>query len=178
MASTKTAMELVVETLRKLENTPRELEMREAMRTRPDDFTLRGIYADLLDDRGDPRAAGFRAIGMIRSSPCAYTVDKDDITKVVSWEVAGPGEPEKAGVWFASAPTEYPISQVFDLPMDWLLLLELTDPESTVEVPNGITQETRWTLDYPSTLFAEDHAALTFFKLPTERQEQLLRGER
>lgn len=35
----------------------------------PDDFGCRLVYADWLDDRGDPRAAGYRALAAIRSWP-------------------------------------------------------------------------------------------------------------
>lgn len=165
-------LDLVLAELKQLENTPSEMEMRNAMVAEPGNFLLRAVYADLLDERGDPRAAGYRAIGMCQLSPAEYTVDPDDITKVTSWG------PSKTGTWFTSAPTDYPIHQAFDLPHDWFEALGLVDPESVTSVPNGIIQETRWTPEYPTTLDAEDHAALAFLKLPAERQEQLRRGVR
>ena len=38
----------------------------------PDDHTARLVLADLLDERGDPRAAGYRAMGRLRMYPSVH----------------------------------------------------------------------------------------------------------
>jgi uncharacterized protein (TIGR02996 family) len=37
-----------------------------------DDHTTRLVFADWLEEREDPRAEGYRALGLFRSCPCNY----------------------------------------------------------------------------------------------------------
>lgn len=41
-----------------------------ALDARPDDHITRLVFADWLDERDDPRAAGYRALGARRRRPC------------------------------------------------------------------------------------------------------------
>lgn len=41
-----------------------------ALDSNPDDATTRLVFADWLDERGDPRASGYRALGRYGRSPC------------------------------------------------------------------------------------------------------------
>lgn len=120
----------------------------------PDDHTTRLVFADWLEERGDPRAAGYRALAR-----CGF---------VLSDRYPGP-------------PVRYiPLhtSRVFridhcgtgsdyTLPADWFDAL----PGATANDPNGI-------VPFKDRRAAEDAAALAFVTLPPARRDQLLAGER
>src|SRR3954452_8555626 len=46
-----------------------------ALDTHPDDWQTRLVFADWLQERGDPRADGYRALGLLRRCPHHYTGD-------------------------------------------------------------------------------------------------------
>ena len=48
---------------------PEESAFQAALDLSPDDFTTRLVFADWLEERGDPRADGYRALGVLRRRP-------------------------------------------------------------------------------------------------------------
>jgi uncharacterized protein (TIGR02996 family) len=117
-----------------------------ALDANPDDHQTRLVFADWLQERGDPRAEGYRALGRLRHE-CFET-------------------------WFnASA---YPDLVPYDrsnLPEDWFCLLEGYD----VRTARCRESAGNWR-DFATRRAAEDAAALAFARLPPERRAELLAG--
>lgn len=111
----------------------------------PDNHLLRAIYADWLGDRGDPRAEGYRALAVNRRYP------EDNDGPCPFWAIASNTPPDASRA----------------LPDDWYNALEFPG-KSVICCPawSRNTAATRQEL--------EDAAALSFGKLPPERQRELL----
>lgn len=125
-----------------------EEDFRAALNERPDDFQLRLMYADWLEEQGDVRASGYRAMGILGLRPYNAFV----------WF----NETEQENTWTNSRYAVYS-----DLPDDWFNCLAGGEFRSTplqmrYEIGKGLVT-------------ADDAAALAFAKLPPERQAELLK---
>lgn len=135
-----------------------EDEFHALLTTHPDDHSTRLILADWLDDRGDPRGPGYRALAMHRRVPVrSGTPVKFTYPGYCTFEAADLvlGDEALVDAGFAA------------LPDDWLALtkksLGRTDP----------LKDTMWACaETPRA--AEDAAARAFAELPAARQSELL----
>lgn len=55
-----------------------EEDFQAALDAEPDNHHLRMIFGDWLEERGDPRGAGYRALGLLRRVPCGPSADNGD----------------------------------------------------------------------------------------------------
>ncbi len=116
-----------------------------ALDTNPDDWQTRLVFADWLDERGDPRAVGYRALGALQRVPHWYSSTRE-------WG-------------FDSEDTSTP-HDGDELPQDWFDRMPLPDPR-------GSTWGTTVRVS-PSRRAIEDSAALGFVNLPDSRRAELL----
>lgn len=113
----------------------------------PDDATARMVFADWLQERDDPRAEGYRALGALRKRPCESDVSKN-------W------------CWFRGY-ADHPMR----LHEDWFDVMKVRGkagefaPAWTAR-PGGKDPASRREL--------EDAAALAFARLPESRRDELL----
>lgn len=115
-----------------------------ALDANPSDWQTRLVFADWLQDRGDMRAEGYRALGVRRLRP---TVAREPVPELNAWWAYGP-----------YAGTEC------CLPDDWW---RLVTGSTRATASDGL-------LYYDTRRAAEDAAALAFAKLPPERRAELL----
>ena len=120
----------------------------------PADHRTRLLLADWLAERGDPRAEGYRALGVNRLFGC------DSVTHEggVEWL------PHQEATWFRRDGAGDDGHD--DLPPDWFAALG--------NRARWLFWTKPWTNPYPNRRAAEDAAALAFAKLPPERRAQLL----
>ena len=118
----------------------------------PDDHVTRLILADWLQERGDPRAEGYRALGVRRLFPCLQEWP-EDVKVPVSFCFASP-----RGCLVKNSRTDDIRKHI--LPQDWFNQID----------GHGLY----WTADYASRREAEDAAALAFATLPAARRAELL----
>lgn len=111
----------------------------------PDDHTCRLVFADWLEERGDPRAEGYRALGVWKRRPFL-------------------GGSAWCWWWKLSGSHFHPDSFHNALPADWFAALE-GDKDSFFPVAGRRMAAPR---------YLEDAAALAFAKLPPERRAELL----
>jgi uncharacterized protein (TIGR02996 family) len=121
----------------------------------PDDHATRLIFADWLEERGDPRAEGYRALGRNRFRPVVPVFDQ-------FWSLPG---------WQTAAQPLLRMNTIVvdfgTLPDDWLRAVpKLTDQEAG---PQWRTRKSRRE--------AEDAAALAFASLPAKRRAKLLAAQ-
>jgi uncharacterized protein (TIGR02996 family) len=115
----------------------------------PDNHFAREVFADWLEDRGDPRAAGYRAMGV---NQCAPDMNYKYRFVFRTWSEPWPGRRYDSSV----------------MPYDWY---KLADPEADREDgreggPFFLTTRGE----------AENCLALAFSRLPPDRQAALLAG--
>jgi uncharacterized protein (TIGR02996 family) len=110
----------------------------------PDDHLTRLVLADFLDERGDPRGSGYRALGVLPSRPEKYEDNQ--------WGY------DLAGYFHDSGD---------DLPKDWFLSMK--EPPRY-----RLTHWSSLIRTGPSRRVIEDAAALAFSRLPADRQHELL----
>ena len=116
----------------------------------PDNHTARLIFADWLDEQGDPRGPGYRALGANRR----YACDEEFIPCPYM---------SNRGKWCWSLPT------------DWFDLVELAGKGNWFGDEKGSQFAPCWELRIDATRReVEDAAALAFAKLPEARQAELL----
>ena len=126
----------------------------------PDDFFTRGVFAEWLSDRDDPRAEGYMALSSCRRVP---SLRGAQASSYWAWV-------KKSNCWGHEGPFGEGPMKAFALPDDWIALTA-TSPEL------GHTNSIRGWRSWPTRRECENAAAVAFAELPTERQAQLLRGE-
>jgi uncharacterized protein (TIGR02996 family) len=112
----------------------------------PRDWQTRLVFADWLDERGDPRADGYRALGGRRMLP-DHGRNTDHGSEL--W-------------WWTSIE-----NQIGTVPSDWFALIEGLEPADQNFKPRATGNNTNTRRE------AEDAAALAFSKLPAQRQTEL-----
>jgi uncharacterized protein (TIGR02996 family) len=115
----------------------------------PADWQTRLVFADWLQERGDERADGYRALGRLERTAAEYYGPNRRPSK---WE------PQKRTHWATT--TEFPESWR-SLPDDWLAAV-------------GTGPSGRFSRKFRNRREAEDAAALAFAKLPAGRRTELL----
>jgi uncharacterized protein (TIGR02996 family) len=129
----------------------------------PDDHDTRKIFGDFLEERGDPRGPGYRALGALRLCPGherndapwgeAYPENDDEHGGCWSWwHLAKPDDLGAANIpWF-----------------DWYDLISDRHHYEYGDEPRCGSK------DFWTRRQAEDDIARAFSKLPAERQRELL----
>ena len=115
----------------------------------PEDHNTRLVFADWLQERGDPRAEGYRALGQLRVSPCHFgsgIFDADARTKMSASDLY------RDKWWWCAAPDEK--FRPHFLPDGWF---------PAARVPLFTTRRE-----------AEDAAAVAFGKRSPKRRAELL----
>ena len=129
-----------------------EDDFQRALDADPADYQTRLVFADWLDERNDPRAAGYRALGVLRRSPHHVPHPRTRLP----WLFVDPGIR-------LDIPGNY--SESTALPDDWYAALP--------RFPNS----KRYAEEHKTRRAAEDAAALAFARLPAARRAELLAGE-
>ena len=138
----------------------------------PDDHTARQVFADWLDEQRDPRAAGYRALGLLGKRP--FQIEQlrfhpDDPTGVRSERVPGFAYHNGRG----TATIDHVHRQVgpeHALPQDWLDRISGADNRYW----GGRERGDDGTYYLTTRREAEDEAATAFAELSPERQAELL----
>lgn len=117
----------------------------------PDDWQTRLVFADWLDDRGDPRAEAYRALGRMRVAPYAVWSGAELRWTYGDYTCAHGDTSELPRAWFA-------------------LCFEAVPDESREEFPGGA-----W-FWMPTRRGAEAVVVTAFARLPEERRAELLAG--
>jgi uncharacterized protein (TIGR02996 family) len=119
-----------------------------ALDANPNDWQTRAVLSDFLEDRGDPRAAGYRALAARQWRP--YLPPNNVRWTIANYRVAGQDD-------------------VSDLPDDWFALVwEAVPKRDRTRSSKGL-----W-VAVESRREAEDVAARAFAALPPDRQRELL----
>lgn len=124
----------------------------------PKDWQTRLVFADWLQERGDPRAEGYRALGTLRLRPSPATHGPSIVLRGVDmqgrkiWTYCNPNNDESNREKSAT------------LPEGWYSACE-----------KNVISDTFW-LRFPSRREAEDVAAIGFAKLSEKRRAALLAG--
>jgi uncharacterized protein (TIGR02996 family) len=132
-----------------------EDDFRRALVDNPSDWQLRLVFADWLQDRGDPRSEGYRALGTLRWTP---------------WERT-PWGPTSSPTWWdfdreaALCPSRTIPMKVGqgELPGDWFELIR-----------DWFRMNDSWVKEFANWAHAEDAAARAFARLPVRRRRSLL----
>ena len=119
----------------------------------PNDWQTRLGFADFLDERDDPRAAGYRALGANRVSP-----------------VRGEG----GNGWWVGDGSNYTLDKANRRRGGWHYRGSLVDGDWFALIAAGELNLKVWR-KFDSRRAAEDAAALAFAKLPADRRAELLR---
>lgn len=130
-----------------------EDDFHKALDAQPDDWHARLVLADFLEDRGDPRAAGYRALGarqMLASHANNYNRDTPPQGSRELW-------------WWTTL-----TGRRNTVPADWYALIEGLEPCDDTFKPRAVSFNCNTRRD------AEDAAAKAFGKLPAGRQAELL----
>jgi uncharacterized protein (TIGR02996 family) len=125
-----------------------------ALDANPNDHQTRLVFADWLQDRDDPRADGYRALGVVRV--CPYAEGTGGL-----WRGYGRTDITNNPV---AAPGGYAAGAL--LPPDWFALVRDGN-----KYPNW---KPDWWAYWHTRREAEDAAALAFTELPAPRRAQLL----
>lgn len=127
-----------------------EDDFQNTLTVQPLDWQTRLVFADWLEEQGDPRADGYRAMGLRRFSPTYF-----DGAGWWVWLNAR---------WAAGYPTRREELRLSILPDDWYDLL----PQTHYAPPNHCAEERKVLRE------SLDDAALAFAKLPLARRVELL----
>jgi len=127
-----------------------ENDLQAGLDLRPDDHHLRRVLGDYLEEQGDERATGYRALGVNRKQPQPYDDENNgtDAQSVDHWSW-----------WDDLGGID---TSTHDLFRDWFRLLKRGTGESYYR-------------NYATRRQAEDDAARAFLTLPVERQAELLK---
>lgn len=126
-----------------------EDDFQNALTATPDDWQTRLVFADWLQDRGDPRADGYRALGVLKLRPHAVGTRN-------WWTAKGDGQP-----------------YYNHLPPDWFQLLAGYKHRSQ----GRWRWPEAWVADRDNRAEIEDAAARAFSGLPPARRAKLLAGK-
>ena len=118
-----------------------------ALDANPDDWQTRLVFADWLEERGDPRAEGYRALGVLRRAPTKGDPSYPHRFDSLGWS------------WW-SADASLGLPKRHHLPTDW-----------RDELPTNPVLRGAWG---PTRRAAEDAAALAFTRLPPQRRAEIL----
>lgn len=134
-----------------------EEQFQQMLDANPDDHQTRGVLADFLEDKGDPRAAGYRAMHRLQVRPYR-TIHRNDAG--APWLIGSDKNPDLEH-------NHLPYPNV-GFPHDWLQLVNNTHPiYGQHRYP-----EVYWSY-HKNRREAENEAALAFSKLPPERQQEI-----
>jgi len=114
----------------------------------PDDATTRLVFADWLDERGDPRASGYRALGHLGKRP----------NKSPNRPGLNPNLPEGCWEWWLERPRMTPVYR--ELPAGWFEAIRCTFIYQTQDpVTRAVIDVSK---DFLTRREAEDAAALAY----------------
>lgn len=123
----------------------------------PNDWQTRLVFADWLQDRGDPRAEGYRTLGLLRFRPLRIE-DGDE----AAWT---------AGASDNTSHRNHPIHGRAMVDRDWYDLVAPPTPRV-----HG-WQSANWWAYFHTRRECEDALALAFARLPPDRRAELLASE-
>jgi uncharacterized protein (TIGR02996 family) len=126
-----------------------EADFQAALTEDPNDWQTRLVFADWLDERGDERADGYRAMGMLRLRPHAMGTRN-------WWTAEGDGNP-----------------YYNHLPRDWFAAVAGYEHQ-----PDQWRWPTEWDHARDNRAEIEDAAARAFQALPAQRRALYLAGSR
>lgn len=130
-----------------------EDDFQSSLDTNPADYQTRLVFADWLDERDDPRASGYRAMGM-RQWRAYHSYDK--MFSVSTYNIAH----------FDA----HGLPDVSALPHDWFDYIEaMVDQKLVQRLSSGMAY-----IILPNRRQVEDLVATAFSYLPAYRREQLL----
>jgi len=129
-----------------------EADFQNALDAQPDYWQLRLVFADWLDEQGDPRAAGYRALGTLRL--CPYFERSDPLCWWTTLEISCV---PKRGVYGSGC----------TLPKDWYTAIKGLGTDDKFKPCNSAIKTC-------SRREAEDAAARAFACLSAKRQTELL----
>lgn len=129
-----------------------EDDFQRALDENPDDWQTRLVFADWLQERDDPRAEGYRALGALNKFARRQPITSS------AFGFTHPGNDRVAELRMESA----------TLPSDWW---------SAAWEATPTYERNLWWFNRHSRCGAEDAAALAFAKLPASRRAELLTGE-
>jgi uncharacterized protein (TIGR02996 family) len=137
-----------------------EDDFQKALDAQPGDWQTRLVFADWLQERGDPRAEGYRALGQLRTWPyCWY--DPSDPASVGRWLFHN-GQGNEGG---------RPIPRCHVLPQDWLNATAGRKPGDTL----ALLMEYDIKVEVPAPrAVLEDAVALGFARLSARRRAEIL----
>jgi uncharacterized protein (TIGR02996 family) len=124
-----------------------EEDFQAALDATPEDWQTRLVFADWLEERGDPRAQAFRALGQLRRNPGRFAGSE--------------ARPYDLWCWLSQGRTGFASEEV--LPDDWYALLPRTDHSAWWTAAERRTRRE-----------AEEDAVAAFTRLPAERRAELL----
>ena len=130
-----------------------EYDFQSALDARPTDWQTRLVFADWLEERGDPRAEGYRVLGRLRRYPYRAATDASQ----PCWAL---------GDFTVAEPSTGPDES--ELPKDWFD--RIFDPKNKDHEEGDVG---RYCLFF-TRREAEDVAARAFTKLPPARRTELL----
>jgi uncharacterized protein (TIGR02996 family) len=143
--------------------TPEEAAFQTALDLNPDDHITRLVFADYLDEQGDERADGMRALGLLRIRPG-------------EWYSGNATSRKKRYVWHdGHAQSETDLIEDGILPLDWVLVMVPYQMGYTAPMVLDYNIDSKVPFDTPMPRRRyEDHAARAFSKLAPSRQAELL----
>lgn len=129
-----------------------------ALDANPNDHHTRMVFADWLQDRNDPRAEGYRALGQLRKTAFRYR-DNDGGTPRDTWLWGHDGRLSKEDTHRANYLTP-----------DWLAKIP-------VDITNNTPLDEHWR-EHATRREADDKAATAFGQLPEERKAKILQPKK
>jgi uncharacterized protein (TIGR02996 family) len=149
-----------------------EEDFQAALDADPDDWQTRLVFADWLQDRGDERAEGYRALGVLRRVPTSKFFQPHSSNPWYLWYSAAHVDNLDRN---RTGPQRDLIESllVAALPADWCAKIRALAP---AEERRRWNHRGGWFGYGVTRREAEDAAALAFARLPPERRAELLAG--
>jgi uncharacterized protein (TIGR02996 family) len=156
-----------------------ESEFQAALDAHPDDHVTRLVFADWLEGEGDPRAEGYRALGLLRRSPHLF---RDHNNRLLPRIWSGRS---KANCWLIYYRQDAYNIHLGRIPADWHDAVtggrRLYFPGNGLEWPKEVIAPRGWhpvDREFTSDRRAVDELTVWgFLKLPAERRAELLAAE-